>query len=234
MSTFLLLDTSTPVCSVALSHEGEILFSHYELNPEGGHAAQAGILVEQALSCLRSEGLKLSAVGLSAGPGSYTGLRIASSLAKGLCHGFNIPLIAVSTLQMMANGYKAEYQLGENDLLVPMIDARRQEVYTAKFDCEAKRLSEDEARLVSGSVYFDEAMQAGELTYHFFGNGVNKSEGISLGTYACQADFVPQAQYLLPSVAEAFAQGNFVDTAYWKPNYLKEYVAQVSKNKVLA
>lgn len=234
MSTFLLLDTATPVCSVALAHEGEIRFAKYELQPEGGHAAQAAVLVEQALSVLNADGLKLSAIGISAGPGSYTGLRIASSLAKGLCHGFDIPLIAVSTLQMMANAYKAEYQLGNTDIIVPMIDARRQEVYTATFDSEAKRLTADEAKIVSGKVYFDEAMQSGNMSYHFFGNGVHKAEGISLGVYRCIEDFIPQAQYLLPSVEAAFTQGTFVDTAYWKPNYLKEYIAQISKNKVLA
>ena len=102
MNTFLLIDTATPAVSVALACGEEVLFSAVEVAPEGGASARAGVLAEKAVKMLREKGLKLDAVGISAGPGSYTGLRIGSSLAKGLCHGFNVPLIAVSALALMA------------------------------------------------------------------------------------------------------------------------------------
>lgn len=238
MSTFLLLDTSTSVCSVALAKPGELLFDKYVKMPEGGHAVYAGVLVDEALSYAKAQGLSLSAVGLSAGPGSYTGLRIASSLAKGLCHGLDIPLIAVSTLQMMVDGYLQEHRgdIDPQDRLAPMIDARRQEVYTALFTAQGLRITQDEARIVSASLPYAEDMQGqgGEVLYHFFGDGVNKPEGISAGLFRQCTDFVPQAKHLLPSVDQAFAEANFVDRAYFSPNYLKSYIVQVAKNKVLS
>lgn len=230
--TFLLIDTSTTVCSVALSHAGEIIFSAVETKPEGGHAARAGVLTEQAVQILRNKGLRLSAVALSAGPGSYTGLRIGSSLAKGLCHGYQVPLIAISTLELMANGYREERQeLDSKVRVVPMIDARRQEVYTAVFDAKAQRISEDMPMIVSGETAFAEDMDTYE--YHFFGDGSVKPEGISAGKFVVVEGFIPKAEYMLPLAKRAFETQDFVDTAYWKPNYLKEYVATIARNKVL-
>lgn len=234
MNTFLLIDTATPVCSVALSHAGEIVYAHCELQPEGGHASRAGVLVEDALQAMQHLGLRLDAVGLSAGPGSYTGLRIGSSLAKGLCHGYGIPLVAVSTLEMMAEAYRSTTAtIQPEDKLIPMIDARRQEVYTATFDAEGRRLSPDHAQIVSREVYFDDEMPEAVGLYHFFGDGVDKPEGVSAGRFVLNADLRPEAKYMLPAVERAYANGLFVDTAYWTPSYLKEYVAQISRNKVL-
>lgn len=230
--TFLLIDTSTTVCSVALSHGDEIIFSAVETKPEGGHAARAGILTEQAIQVLRDKGLRLSAIALSAGPGSYTGLRIGSSLAKGLCHGYQIPLIAISTLEIMANGYKQEYQVLDDKIrIVPMIDARRQEVYSAIFNSNAERITEDMPLIVSGATPFADDM--GVYHYHFIGDGTTKPEGISSGDFTVIEGFIPKAEYMLPLAQRAFETQDFVDTAYWKPNYLKEYVAIIAKNKVL-
>lgn len=235
MSVFLLLDTATPVCSVALTHDSEIVFAKCELNPEGGAAVCAGVLVQEALQHCKVVGLRLSAVGISAGPGSYTGLRISSSIAKGLCHALQIPLIAVSTLQMMADAYRIEQRdtLEAHDVIAPMIDARRQEVYTATFSIQGQRLTEDVPRIVSAETYYDDAMQSSLGRYHFFGSGVSKAQGISLGEYHITEDFVAEAKHLLPSVLTAYDRQAFEDIAYFTPSYLKEYVAQVAKNKVL-
>lgn len=233
MNIFLLIDTATPVCSVALSKGQEIIYSKSETQAQGGHAARLGVLVEEALAVMRTEGLNLSAVGISAGPGSYTGLRIGSSLAKGLCHGYGIPLIAISTLQTMAIGYRKWARVEDSHArLIPMIDARRQEVYTATFDSEAQRLSPDTARVVSGEILFDEEMNGG-YTYHFFGDGINKPQGITSGECVLATDFPHSAEYLLPAVEQSFSRGEFVDVAYWTPNYLKDYIVTVAQNKVL-
>lgn len=233
MNTFLLIDTATPVCSVALSNGREILYSKSERAVEGGHAARLGVLVNEAISLIHQPQLKLSAIGISAGPGSYTGLRIGSSLAKGLCHGFDIPLIAVSTLQAMATGYRQSLDKQDERIrLVPMLDARRQEVYTATFDSEAVRISPDMAQVVSDQTLFNNEMLEGYI-YHFFGDGVNKPDGITSGTCVITNDFPHKAEYLLSEVEKAFAANNFVDVAYWTPNYLKEYRVAIAKNKVL-
>lgn len=236
-NTFLLIDTATTATSVALTHGGRVIFAEVEPMPEGGASARAGVLVERAISVLRSEGLSIDAIGISAGPGSYTGLRIGSSLAKGLCHGFAVPLIAVSTLEMMATGYKEKlsdsgHELSANLRLTPMIDARRMEVYTATFDLELNRTEDDRAVILDPTSPFASDMQ--KYDYHFFGNGSAKCSGLWVGQqYHVDAGFIPEARYMLPLVSKAFSEKKFVDTAYWTPNYLKEYVATVAKNKVL-
>lgn len=233
MNTYLLIDTATPICSVALSHGAEILYHTSETQASGGHAARLGVLVDEALTTMRQHGLQLTAVALSAGPGSYTGLRISSALAKGLCHGYGIPLIAISTLQAMAEGYRQLHStLGAQDRLVPMLDARRQEVYTATYDHLGQVVTAETARIVSGAELFAPEMSAG-YHYHFFGDGIHKPEGISAGEYTRDESFVLSAQYMLPLVQRAYDARDFVDTAYWTPNYLKEYQVAISKNKVL-
>lgn len=233
MNTFLLIDTATPVCSVALCRGQEIIYHTSEVQTAGGHAARLGVLVEEALTTMRQHGLQLSAVALSAGPGSYTGLRISSSLAKGLCHGYGIPLIAIPTLASMAEGYRQRCAaLGPKDRLVPMIDARRQEVYTATFDYLGQALGPETARVVSGQELFAPEMAAG-YTYHFFGDGIHKPEGISSGSFVKDESFALSALYMLPLAQQAYDSADFVDTAYWTPNYLKEYQVAISKNKVL-
>ena len=222
MNTFLLIDTATPAVSVALTYGEEVLFSAVEVAPEGGASARAGVLAEQAVKMLREKGLQLDAVGISAGPGSYTGLRIGSSLAKGLCHGFNVPLIAVSALALMAEGYRQSLPsslVNESLRLVPMIDARRMEVYTATYNQDGQVLAQERPYILDSEHLFAEDMK--ELSYHFFGD------------YNVVGDFVPEARYMLPLVSRLYEDKVFVDTAYWTPNYLKEYVATIARNKVL-
>ena len=235
MNTFLLIDTATPAVSVALTCGEEVLFSAVEVAPEGGASARAGVLAEQAVKMLREKGLQLDAVGISAGPGSYTGLRIGSSLAKGLCHGFNVPLIAVSALALMAEGYRQSLPsslVNESLRLVPMIDARRMEVYTATYNQDGQVLTQERPYILDSEHLFAEDMK--ELSYHFFGDGAKKCVGLWANVdYNVADDFVPEAHYMLPLVSRLYEDKVFVDTAYWTPNYLKEYVATIARNKVL-
>lgn len=228
----LLIDTSTSVCSVAIA-QGEALLAHRcERDAQGRHAALAAPMVQAMLAELGQRGLRLDAVALSEGPGSYTGLRIGSSLAKGLCHGYGLPLIAVSTLAMMADGYTSLLESVPTDaVIVPMIDARRMEVYTASFDRAGQRLQEDHPLvLVEGEPSWD--VQA--HPHYFVGDGAHKVDGLWLeAKYTVSADFVPEARYMLPRALAAYRAGQFVDLAYWTPSYLKDYIPTIGRNKVL-
>lgn len=230
----LLVDTATTVCSVALAR-GEQIVDERFAEPSEGRAISSLIapMVDEVLRPLRASGERLDALALSAGPGSYTGLRGGSALAKGLCFGMQIPMIAISTLELMAEGYREK--LGVSDRAVriyPMIDARRMEVYTAGFDAEGVRLSPDVPLVLSAATPL-EGLDSYE--HHFVGDGATKTEGLWQGfDYVVDGAFLPRASYMLRPALRAFERGNFVDLAYWTPAYLKEYVATVARNKVLA
>ncbi|MDO4691633.1 MAG: tRNA (adenosine(37)-N6)-threonylcarbamoyltransferase complex dimerization subunit type 1 TsaB [Porphyromonadaceae bacterium] len=229
----LMIDTATPVCSLAIAHGEELIACHTEQDRRGEHAAVAAPIAEQLIRQLEERGLSPDAVVVSAGPGSYTGLRIGSSLAKGLCQGYGIPLIAISTLEMMAQGYLANMPHPTDAVrLCPMIDARRMEVYTATFDAKGGRLSEDRPYVLSADALLDDEMRSHR--YHFFGSGAGKCSGLWEGVdYVVAEDFIPEARYMHQLALEAYERGEFADLAYWTPNYLKEYVAVVAQNKVL-
>lgn len=229
---FILLDTATPVCSVAASLGGEIIYEALNDDTHGQHAANAAPMVQDALRALAEYTPRPDAIVISAGPGSYTGLRIGSSLAKGLCHGFGIPLIAISTLEMMADGYRAQLDTNTpNVRIYPMIDARRMEVYTAAFDGTGKRLSAEAPMVLSQD---ETSLELSKIPHHFVGNGATKTAGLWSGaSYTVVGDFVPEARFMLPRALEEFREGRFADLAYWTPNYLKEYVATIAPNKVI-
>lgn len=233
----LAIDTTANHTSIALSSGGVLYSSAYDEEGRGEHSARLAPLVEGLLGELRASGLRLSAVALSAGPGSYTGLRIASSLAKGLCQGFDIPLIALSTLEVMAHAYEQKV-LDRGDLIegnariCPMIDARRMEVYTATFDANLSRLSPDVARILSADEPLESDMQG--YTYHLVGSGAEKCRTLWQETSILIDTSLPPLALAMGSLAHrAYIEDQFVDLAYWTPNYLKEYVAVVGKNKVL-
>ncbi|XP_060149206.1 tRNA threonylcarbamoyladenosine biosynthesis protein TsaB-like [Globicephala melas] len=235
----LMLDTSTSVCSVAISSDTEILESRVLKPEKAQHAAILPPIVDELLKEIKQKGIKLSAVVISSGPGSYTGLRIGSSLAKGLAHGLGLPLIAISTLEMMARGYSKEYNLSEEDTnirLMPMIDARRMEVYTALYNVKGQELAQEEAMILT-----EEALPYSDLEtmeVHLFGNGSEKCIGLwdkqmDSKQIIIKEDFLPKAADMLELALEAYKTKDFVDLAYWTPNYLKDYVAKIAKNKVL-
>lgn len=229
----LLLDSSTSACSVALSVGNKIVGELCQESAQGQHSSLLAPMVEQLLEKSSKKSLSLDAVVVSAGPGSYTGLRIASSFAKGLCSGLGVPLIAIPTLALMASGYLADTEMTPNEELriVPMIDARRMEVYTAVFDGCGARLSCDNALVLSGDSCPFEHIE--ERRYHFIGDGSGKVNGLWTGHYITVPGFIPEARHMLPLALSAYSNGDFVDLAYWTPHYLKEYVAIVGQNKVL-
>lgn len=225
----LYIETATEVCSVAVSQDGTVVFEREETNGPS-HATVLGVFADEALQFVRTSGLKLDAVAVSCGPGSYTGLRIGVSEAKGLCYGLGIPLIAIDTLKIMAKA-ALQKRLSDDVLLCPMIDARRMEVYDAIYDrhlSEVKAVSADIIDETSFAAYLKDRKVA------FFGNGADKCKKVLTDDNALFIDGVyPAANNMVKLAEEAFVAGRFVDVAYFEPFYLKEFVATIAKNKVL-
>lgn len=230
MSCILSIETSTSVCSVALSMDGEILFEKTSF--EGpSHAALLGVFVEEALSVLKEKEGKLDAVAVSSGPGSYTGLRIGVSVAKGLCFGFGIPLIGIHTLDIMAATAIKQNKGVTDCLYCAMLDARRMEVYAAIYDASLKLLRETTADIVDEGTYAS-YLEKGKVC--FFGDGAEKCKPVITSPNALfMEDIHPLAVNMIPLAEQAFAAGKFEDTAYFEPFYLKEFQATIAKNKVL-
>lgn len=228
MPTIIHIETATEVCSCALSCDGQVLINKENRLPQS-HAASLGVFVEEIMSHVRQNCLKVDAVAVSSGPGSYTGLRIGVSEAKGLSYGLGIPLIAMPTHKIMAWMMKDTVQA--NTLLCPMIDARRMEVYTTFFDKTLNVVRPTSADIIDAESYA-ELLDNHEIL--FFGNGAPKcKEVITHPNAAFADDVVPLASAMIELAEEAFAAHNFVDSAYFEPFYLKEFVATVAKNKVL-
>ncbi|MDD3789808.1 MAG: tRNA (adenosine(37)-N6)-threonylcarbamoyltransferase complex dimerization subunit type 1 TsaB [Petrimonas sp.] len=229
MSTFLQIETATPVCSATLSKNGEIVYNKEDFTGQS-HAVKLGVFVEETMQHVRREGLHVDAVVVSSGPGSYTGLRIGVSEAKGLSYGLGAPLIAIPTPLIMAHMLKDEVE--EDALLCPMIDARRMEVYATFFDTSLNVVRPTAADIVTENGYSD------LLENHrvvFFGNGADKCKTMITHPNArFLPDVYPLASAMTALAEKAFTEKDFVDTAYFEPFYLKEFVATVPKNKVLS
>jgi len=206
------IETSTNVCSVALSENETCLFS--KSNAEGmNHAALLSVFIAEALVVLKSINKKLDAVAVSSGPGSYTGLRIGVSTAKGLCYGYGIPLIAVSTLEILtANALKTIKDAG-NALFCPMIDARRMEVYAAFYNSKGEIKREISADIIDSDSYAE--ILANQQVY-FFGNGAEKCKTTLTNPNAhFIEDLVPLAENMISFAELAFSQNKFEDVAYF-------------------
>ncbi|MGL4293986.1 MAG: tRNA (adenosine(37)-N6)-threonylcarbamoyltransferase complex dimerization subunit type 1 TsaB [Bacteroidales bacterium] len=230
MPVILNIETSTTVCSVALTRDGGVEF-HKEAFEGPSHARNLGPFVEEALAFARSKQYNLDAIAVSCGPGSYTGLRIGVSEAKGLCFGLNLPLIALNTLQIMTCSVMFGGSFAEDALFCPMIDARRMEVYSAIYD-----LGLSEVKPVSADI-IDENSYKEILDLHpvyFFGDGAAKCEKIINHPNARFIQSVMPVAYDMTALAEmAFKRMDFKDVAYFEPFYLKEFVATTPKNKII-
>lgn len=226
----LCIETSTATCSAAIGSRDQLLAFQRIDTPEGGHAACLAPMVDRLLSEVKSQGHQLTAVAVSAGPGSYTGLRIGASLAKGLCLGLYVPLVAVDTLELLANQAR-QLTLKPETLIYPMLDARRMEVYTACFDSEGKRLEEDHSLVLSAEDY----PLSTEHPCLLVGDGAPKAAGLwsNQGYEIGSTISAPLADAMIPLAEDLLEAGKVVDIAYWTPNYLKDYIAVVAKNKVL-
>lgn len=231
------IETSTGACSAALTQEGEVMVINGRrmsaLIPEKSeHARQLAVMVDDLLAGLRSEGLSPDAIAVSAGPGSYTGLRIGASMAKGLSYGLNVPLLAIPTLQIMASAaLSAINEIDSTALLCPMIDARRMEVYDQLFDTNLVTRSEVEARVVDAEAFLNELEQG---SIYFFGDGAGKCQSVIGHSNAHFIENIcPDAASMGTLAEEAYRNKQFADVAYWTPFYLKEFEAKKSVIKGL-
>ncbi len=229
MEYIILIETSTALCSTALAKDGEII-SYRESSGQKAHASLTAPFIQEMLE---ENGMTIrdcSAVCVSMGPGSYTGLRVGVSTAKGLCFGADIPLIAVGTLDTLAWQAISEDALPEGcKYIVPMVDARRMEVYTAVFSIEGKQLTETAPHIVTEESFTAELAEGPVL---FIGDGAEKCRGILTHPNAHFAQCCPKASSMLMPAMKEFNEGHFRDVAYFEPFYLKEFVATVSKKKL--
>lgn len=230
MSCILHIETSTSACSVAVSQDGQNIFKKEDLNgPQ--HAVLLGVFVDEALSFADSHALPLDAVAVSCGPGSYTGLRIGVSMAKGVCYGRNLPLIALPTLEVQCVPVLLYHdELPDDALLCPMIDARRMEVYAAIYDRALRPVREIGADIVDEHSY-EEFLN--EHPVYFFGDGADKCKEVLTHPNAHFIDHIrPLASMMFPLAEKAIAKKDFKDVAYFEPFYLKEFVASKPKKLI--
>ena len=233
----LCIETSTSVCSAAVCKDGKLVAQ--QICREGAnHARLLPTFLESLVQSLGLTRDSLDAVSLSAGPGSYTGLRIGTSTAKGLCFGWQLPLVVVPTLEVLCEAARenTEYRVQNTDLLCPMIDARRMEVYTALYDAEGKPLTDVKAVVV------DEAFshQPSAISHQrivYFGDGAAKCQEVLRGEGWQFVDgIVPEAQYMGRLAERLMVEGRVLrgnEIAYYEPFYLKEFVAAQSHVKGL-
>ena len=220
----LMIETSTECCSVALSDGAQIVAARINETPRQ-HASQLAPYIREVLQEAGLTAGDLDAVAVSEGPGSYTGLRVGVSTAKGLCFGAGKPLLGIDTLQILAS--QAE---GSFDRIVAMIDARRMEVYAAPFDCDGNKLDETRAVILDANSFRQE-LEAG--TVLFIGTGTEKFRHICPHPNATFRECYPLATAMLRPALAALQKKEFKDVAYFEPFYLKDFVAGISRKSVL-
>lgn len=236
MAIILNIETSTEVCSVSLAESGKTLF--LKESDEGlNHSKLLTVFIEDLFSENNFEINKIDAVAVSKGPGSYTGLRIGVSVAKGLCYGLDKPLIGIGSIEAMGHYVAANagefYQAedGEELLFCPMIDARRMEVYTALFDAEGNAVNEVTAEIIDENSFADHLKTKKIL---FFGNGADKCrEKITHENALFKGPAKTTARFMQNLAEIKYNKKEFEDVAYFEPFYLKDFVATIPKNKVL-
>lgn len=229
MHRILLIETSTSLCSVALAADGNVIASRESAEPRA-HAAMTAPFVKQVLDEAALQAADLDAVCVSAGPGSYTGLRVGVSTAKGICFAAGIPLLSVGTLEVLVHQARAARLLpADCRYVIPMIDARRMEVYTAVFSPEGERLTEVEPRVIDAQSFARERAEGPVLV---IGDGAAKCSEILAGPQTRFVQVCPHASALAAPALREFEAGHFRDTAYFEPFYLKQFVATVSRKKI--
>ncbi len=227
MKYILLIETGTEVCSVAIAGDGAIL--SIRENHEGRmHAQNIAVYAEELLTELNIKCSDLSAVALSIGPGSYTGLRIGSSFAKGLCYSEGIPLIGISSLHSLVEGYISNHSQSDM-VLAPMIDARRMEVFTQLFNDKGEAISEITAEIVDENSFSDYK----ESEIAIFGSGAEKCKDIINAKKVVYHDIKPSARYMARLAYECYKLEDFKDIAYFEPYYLKDFISTTKKRDIL-
>lgn len=231
MSCILHIDTSTEVCSVAVSDNGSVIY-HEEDFDGPSHSTRLAVMVEAAMSFTDNHAIPFDAVAVSSGPGSYTGLRIGVSTAKGVCYGRNLKLIAIPTLKILCVPVLlGNYELPDDALLCPMIDARRMEVYTSLFTRALTPVEPTSSKVID-SDSFKEHLDKHPV--YFFGNGSAKCKDVLTHPNAHFIDGItPLAKYMCPLAEKANVTGDYADVAYFEPFYLKDFIAGKKKTKSL-
>jgi len=223
--TILQIETATASCSVALSKDSKVLAEKQAVG-RNLHAGMITLFIDEVLSKAGFSYANLDAIAVSCGPGSYTGLRIGVSTAKGLCFGLDKPLIAIETLTAMAQGIMGmdEYSTNPNLVLCPMIDARRMEVYTAFFNMQGERLQETAAAIVDENSFGD-ILKNNEVL--FFGDGAEKCFNVLKANPNARylPGFENSAAHLSQLAQQKFTANQFEDVAYFEPYYLKDFIA---------
>ena len=227
MSCILNIDTSTDVCSVAVSENGACIFSK-EDHSGPNHAVNLGVFVDEAMSFTDNHAIPFDAVAVSSGPGSYTGLRIGVSMAKGICYARDLKLISVPTLATMCVPLLLQEKIEDDDaLLCPMIDARRMEVYAQVFDRSLKVVRGIQADVVDENTY---RSLLDEHVVYFFGNGAEKCmSAIGHENARFIPGIEPLAKNMFPLAEKKFLNDDFEDVAYFVPFYLKDFVEKTPR-----
>lgn len=224
MSCILNIDTSTNVCSVAVSQDGACIFDK-EDHSGPNHAERLGAFVDEALSFIENHAIPLDAVAVSCGPGSYTGLRIGVSMAKGICYGRDVKLLAVPTLELLCVPVLLREMVTDDDaLLCPMLDARRMEVYAQLFTRSLREVRPIQADVVDADTYRE---YLDKHPVYFFGNGAMKCKEVIDHPNAHFIEGIEAlAKNMLPLAERRMAREEFEDVAYFVPFYLKDFVAK--------
>lgn len=227
MASILLIETSTSVLSVALAKDGTVVSERICTQPR----QQASLTAPLVKEVLDEAGLAVAgcdAIAVSSGPGSYTGLRVGVSTAKGLAFGAGKPLIAVGTLDILVEGCSQADSVAAS-FIVPMIDARRMEVYTAVYSADGARLTDIESSII-GPDSFARYLEQGDVL--FVGDGALKCKDVIGHPHAHFAEAYPLARHMAKPAQKAYEEGKFENLAYFEPFYLKDFVATVSKKQL--
>lgn len=231
MACILHIETSTTVCSVAVSEDSQVIFQQEERPQEGQFGSSAeklGSMVDEAMSFTDNHAIPFDAVAVSCGPGSYTGLRIGVSMAKGICYGRDLKLISVPTLELLCVPVLLRETVQEDDaLLCPMLDARRMEVYAGLYDRGLKTIRPVGADIVTEETY---KPWLDKQPVYFFGGGAQKCMETINHPNAHYIDGIePLAKWMQPLAERRLMSGQTEDVAYYVPFYLKDFVAKMPK-----
>ncbi len=225
MKTVLAIETATEVCSVAL-FQGPELIDCVEQGGTYSHAENLAVFTEKLLHKNQLNVKDLDAIAFSEGPGSYTGLRIGLAFAKGLCYSNQISLMAVSTLKCLAHAAQMQVD-DQKGIFIPMLDARRMEVYTAVYSSQLDSLEPVQAKVIDKSSF---ETYLNQNPVFFFGNGAAKCRDILASTNAnFELEILNSAKYMGVEIEGLLKKNSFVDLAYYEPNYLKEFLAIKAK-----
>ncbi|MDF0716884.1 tRNA (adenosine(37)-N6)-threonylcarbamoyltransferase complex dimerization subunit type 1 TsaB [Muricauda sp. 334s03] len=225
MAIILHLETATTNCSVSISKDDEIVVLKENNAASYSHSEQLHLFIKEALEEASLSFSDLDAVAISKGPGSYTGLRIGVSSAKGLCFSLDLPLISVPTLQSMAH----QLQLKSDELVIPVLDARRMEVYSCVYDAAYKEVRDTRAEVINEESFTEYV--SGNKVY-IVGSGAEKCRGVlQHPNFVFDVSVVPSAKDMAPIAFKKYEAGQFEDVAYFEPYYLKDFVLQQKKKK---